>query len=123
MRCFVWVAVAVIAVGCGSQTPTTPAEPPADAASVVLITIDTLRADRVGAYGWRAARTPAIDALAARGVRFDRAYATAPITLTSHASLLTGLYPPRHGARHNGLRLRADVPTIAERLRAGGYAT
>lgn len=95
----------------------------APANGVVLITIDTLRADRVGAYGWRAARTPAIDALAARGVRADRAYATAPITLVSHASLLTGLNPPRHGARHNGLRLLPSVPTLAELLRARGFAT
>ena len=91
--------------------------------AVVLITIDTLRADRVGAYGWRAARTPAIDALAARGVRAERAYATAPITLPSHASLLTGVYPSRHGARHNGMRVKANVPTLAEMLRARGFAT
>lgn len=91
--------------------------------AVVLITIDTLRADRVGAYGWRAARTPAMDALAARGVRAERAYATAPITLPSHASMLTGVYPPRHGARHNGMRVKADVPTLAEMLRARGFAT
>jgi choline-sulfatase len=91
--------------------------------AVVLITIDTLRADRVGAYGWRAARTPAIDALAARGVRAERAYATAPITLPSHASLLTGVYPARHGARHNGMRMKASVPTLAEMLRARGFAT
>jgi arylsulfatase A-like enzyme/Flp pilus assembly protein TadD len=123
MRRFVWVAVAVIAVGCGSQTPTTPAEPPADAASVVLVTIDTLRADRVGAYGWRAARTPAIDTLAAAGSRFERAYAAAPITLTSHATLLTGVYPPRHGARHNGMQLRSDVPTLATVFRDKGFAT
>ncbi len=91
--------------------------------AVVLITIDTLRADRVGAYGWRAARTPAIDALAARGVRAERAYATAPITLPSHASMLTGVYPSRHGARHNGMRVKASVPTLAEMLRARGFAT
>jgi choline-sulfatase len=121
------VAIAAIASGCGggggstsgSGTEAAAAKPTA----IVLVTIDTLRADRVGAYGWRAARTPAIDALAARGVRFDRAYAAAPITLTSHASLLTGLNPPKHGARHNGMRLRADVPTLAELLHARGFAT
>jgi len=89
----------------------------------VLITVDTLRADRVGAYGWGRARTPAMDALAARGVRFTRAFAPAPITLPSHASLLTGLYPPGHGSRHNGVAVRGDVPTLAERLRAAGWAT
>lgn len=58
--------------------------------SVLLITIDTLRADRVGAYGYPRASTPALDALANQGARFDRAWAPAPITQTSHASLLTG---------------------------------
>jgi choline-sulfatase len=129
----------LIASGCGSGThdagggaggtgsattvPVGGSQTPAKIDAVVLITIDTLRADRVGAYGYRAARTPAIDALAARGVRVERAYATAPITLPSHASLLTGLYPPRHGARHNGMRVKASVPTLAEMLRARGFAT
>jgi arylsulfatase A-like enzyme len=90
---------------------------------IVLITIDTLRADRVGAYGWQKARTPAIDALAARGARFQRAYATAPITLVSHASLLTGLYPQGHGARHNGMRVRRDVKTLAAALHGQGFNT
>src|SRR5262245_41236540 len=91
--------------------------------SVVLITIDTLRADRVGAYGYSRARTPAMDALALRGVRFNRAYAAAPITLTSHASLMTGRYPPGHGARHNGMRLDLATPTLAEALGRAGFAT
>jgi arylsulfatase A-like enzyme/Tfp pilus assembly protein PilF len=91
--------------------------------NVLLVTIDTLRADRVGAYGWEAARTPAMDALAGRGVRFDQAFATAPITLTSHASLLTGLYPPGHGARHNGVRAGTAPATLATALAARGFAT
>ena len=96
---------------------------PSPIRTVVLITIDTLRADRVGAYGWTAARTPAIDALAARGVRFARAFATAPITLPSHASLLTGLYPPGHGSRHNGMKVSAESATLAMVLREQGWAT
>ena len=123
MRRLLCAAVALVTAACGGRTPSTPAEPPADAASVVLVTIDTLRADRVGAYGWRAARTPAIDALAEEGARFGRAYAAAPITLTSHATLLTGVYPPRHGARHNGMQVRSDVPTLATVLRDKGFAT
>ncbi len=91
--------------------------------NVVIISIDTLRADRVGAYGWTRARTPALDALARAGTRFERAYATAPITLTSHASLLTGRYPPGHGARHNGMRVSGDVRTLAHTLAARGMAT
>ena len=89
----------------------------------MLITIDTLRADRVGAYGYARARTPNIDALAARGVRFEQAFATAPITLPSHASLMTGRYPPGHGARHNGMRVDAAVPSLATTLSKAGFAT
>ncbi len=103
-----------------------PAEPPADGARprhLVLVTIDTLRADKVGAYGYDAARTPTIDALAAAGLRAERAFAAAPITLPSHASLLTGRYPPAHGARHNGMAMADDVPTLATALQAAGFAT
>jgi choline-sulfatase len=64
-----------------------------------------------------------MDALARDGVRFERAYATAPITLTSHASLLTGRYPAGHGARHNGMAMRDAVPTVATTLKAAGFAT
>jgi arylsulfatase A-like enzyme/Tfp pilus assembly protein PilF len=90
---------------------------------VLLITIDTLRADRVGAYGYRAARTPALDALARDGTRYDRAFATAPITLVSHASILTGRYPPGHGARDNGMRVAAGAPTLADAFAHTGAAT
>jgi len=89
----------------------------------VLVTIDTLRADHVGAYGHQGARTPAIDSVARDGIRFDRAFATAPITLTSHASLMTGRYPQGHGARHNGMRLDLQVPTLAEAFSRGGFKT
>ena len=99
------------------------APPPTPARNVVLITIDTLRADRVGAYGYAGARTPTLDALARGGTRFDRAYAPAPITLTSHASLLSGRYPAGHAARHNGLRIKADVPLITELFQRAGFKT
>jgi len=92
--------------------------------SVVLVTIDTLRADHVGAYGASFARTPEIDALAAEGTRFETAIAVAPITLPSHTSLLTGLWPPHHGVRNNGTyRLGDSLPTLAERFHDAGYAT
>jgi arylsulfatase A-like enzyme/Tfp pilus assembly protein PilF len=91
--------------------------------NVLLITIDTLRADALGTYGGRAA-TPALDQLAAEGVRFDFAHAHAVVTLTSHASILTGQYPFQHGLRDNsGYRLAATVPTLATRLKDAGYAT
>jgi arylsulfatase A-like enzyme len=88
------------------------------------VTVDTLRADRVGSYGAADAHTPTLDALAQQGVRFETAVATTPLTLPSHASILTGLYPPRHGVRHNGIfRLDAEIETLAERLRGAGYST
>jgi choline-sulfatase len=90
---------------------------------VLLVTVDTLRADRLGSYGYKAARTPASDELARRGTRWSRAYATAPITLTSHASMMTGRYPPRHGARHNGMAVQAEVPTLAEAFMRAGFDT
>ncbi|MBW8866444.1 MAG: sulfatase-like hydrolase/transferase [Acidobacteria bacterium] len=110
--------LALAALGCGG-TPQ-PKPPPRN---LLLVTIDTLRADHVGAYGYARARTPAIDALAAGGVRFERAYAAAPITLPSHATLLTGRYPPGHGARDNGLHVSASVPTLATELHSRGFKT
>jgi len=90
---------------------------------LLLVTIDTLRADRVGAYGYALARTPHLDALAARGLTATQAFATAPVTLPSHASLLTGRYPPAHGARHNGVAMGQGLPTLATVLKGAGFAT
>jgi len=90
---------------------------------VLLITVDTLRADRVGVYGWANARTSALDRLARGGVRFTHAYATAPITLTSHATILTGLYPPGHGARHNGMAMQTGLATLATTFKQAGFET
>jgi choline-sulfatase len=111
-----------VCAACSRNGNAPPAEPPARP-NVLLITIDTLRADRVGAYGYGAARTPALDGLARDGARFERAYATAPITLASHATILTGRYPPGHGARHNGMRLDLAVPTLAEAFTRAGAST
>ncbi|MDQ3171606.1 MAG: sulfatase-like hydrolase/transferase [Acidobacteriota bacterium] len=120
-------SIVLIAVSALAAAACSSAEPPpassARAEHVVLITIDTLRADRVGAYGHARASTPALDGLARGGIRFDRAFATAPITQTSHASLLTGRYPAGHGARHNGIRVDPSVATIADSFRAAGFAT
>jgi arylsulfatase A-like enzyme/Tfp pilus assembly protein PilF len=91
--------------------------------NVLLITIDTLRADALGCYGGPAA-TPALDNLAATGVRFDFAHAHAVTTLTSHASILTGTYPFQHGIRDNsGYRLPAEARTVATLLKRLGYRT
>ena len=91
---------------------------------MLLVTIDTLRADRVGAYGYAAARTPVLDRLAAEGVRFADATAHAPLTYPSHAAILTGRYPAAFGIRLNGMDpLPAGATTLAERLKAAGYRT
>src|SRR5262245_17822998 len=80
--------------------PTTPA--PRGPLNVLLISIDTLRADHLGSYGYRAAQTPTLDALAARGARFTHATTVAPLTLPAHSSLMTGAFPASHGVRDNG---------------------
>jgi len=92
--------------------------------NVLLITLDTTRADRLGCFGYHAALTPQLDRLSAGGVRFEQAYSSAPLTCPSHSTILTGLQPPQHGVRLNGAsKLKRDVPTLATRLRAEGYQT
>src|SRR3954471_15164773 len=93
-------------------------------ANVLLVTIDTLRQDRVGAYGNSSGLTPTLDRLAAAGVRFSHAFTPAPLTLPAHASILTGLSPNGHGI-HNNTRFRLDsgVPTLATLLKGAGYRT
>jgi arylsulfatase A-like enzyme/Tfp pilus assembly protein PilF len=91
--------------------------------NILFVTIDTLRADALGAYGGRAS-TPALDGLAAHGARFDFAHSHAVVTLVSHASMLTGRYPYEHGIRDNtGYRLDPKQPTAATLLKARGFAT
>jgi arylsulfatase A-like enzyme/Flp pilus assembly protein TadD len=91
--------------------------------NVLLITIDTLRADALGSYGGQAA-TPALDRLAEHGVRFDFAHAHATLTLPSHTTILTGRYPFQHGVRDNsGYRVPPDTVTLATLLKKAGYAT
>jgi len=92
--------------------------------NVLIITIDTLRADHLGCYGFSVAHTPGIDKVAADGVRFSNAVSSAPITMPSHSSIMTGLFPPAHGVRDNGAyALGDDADTLAERLRRSGYTT
>lgn len=99
--------------------------------NVILVSIDTLRRDRVGVYGYhaegRGSPTPRLDALAARGVVAEEAFAPAPLTLPSHATMLTGLWPRRHGLRDNegfrlGPRSTRGFPTLAETLAGEGFA-
>ena len=92
--------------------------------NIVLITIDTLRADHLGSYGAARGPTPALDALASEGLRFENAISPVPLTRPAHASLLTGLYPPEHGIRDNlPAKLDSSIPTLATRLEAAGYHT
>lgn len=92
--------------------------------NVLIVTIDTTRADRLGCYGFTLAHTPAIDQLASQGVRFSDAIGSAPITMPAHSSIFTGLYPTAHGVRDNGAySLGADAVTLAERLHDAGYTT
>jgi arylsulfatase A-like enzyme/Flp pilus assembly protein TadD len=101
------------------------AEPPAnDSPNVILITIDTVRADHLGCYGYKLIETPNLDALAAAGARFTNAYTPVPITLPAHSVMLTGTYPMRTGMHDfSGNRLNSSQPTLATLLRAKGYAT
>ncbi len=104
-----------LALGCGGGSRD---------ANVLLVTFDTTRADRIGAYGNGRAVTPVVDSLAAEGVLFTNAHASIPLTFPSHATILTGLYPTGHGIRDNGLFVLADeVVTLPEILRERGYST
>src|SRR6202047_5683838 len=118
-RCFILLLVAGLLVSV----------PPAKAAgnrapNVVVITIDTLRADHLGCYGYKQIRTPNIDALAADGVRFESAFAVVPVTLPSHSSMLTGTYPMLSGMHDfSGNKLSPLQPTLASVLKQAGYQT
>ena len=92
---------------------------------VILISIDTLRSDRLPAYGYDAVATPAIDRLRADSILFEQAFTQVPLTLPAHVSMLTGLYPPEHGVRDNaGYRLRSEgLPYLPEMLQELGYRT
>lgn len=106
-----------------SQKPA-PGVLPAQRPNLLLITVDTTRADHVGCYGARTGATPVMDALAARGVRFENALSNIPLTRPSHTTLLTGLLPQRHGVWSNGpYRLDPKWLTLAERFQKSGYRT
>jgi choline-sulfatase len=116
------VVVAVLALAATVGLYYAPPEPVRP--NVLIVTIDTLRADRIGAYGAKTARTPTLDRLAAEGLRATDAIAQAPITMPSHASLFTGLYPPAHGVRDNGTAALSDgVVTLTQQVHGAGYTT
>ena len=105
--------LALLVSGCASDPPRL----------LVLISIDTLRPDHLGAYGYERATSPLLDAVAAVGVLFADVTTTSPWTLPAHASLLTGLYPNRHGVRSTGAVLPAEVATLAAELSAHSFRT
>jgi arylsulfatase A-like enzyme len=98
-------------------------EGPSDRRLVLLISVDTLRADHVGAFGGASDLTPRIDALAAESIRFSQAYAPTPFTLPSISTLLTGRYPVENGVVRNDCVVPADVPSLAKTLAAAGFQT
>jgi arylsulfatase A-like enzyme/Tfp pilus assembly protein PilF len=116
----------VVLAACGPPTAPAPApgRPALARGNVLLVTIDTLRADRVGAYGGPAGVTPTLDRLAAEGLRIETVYAHVPLTLPSHAAILTGAYPFVNGVRDNGsFRFDGKLPTLASVLKGAGYRT
>jgi len=125
--CLLAVA-AVMSGGCGDGEPTglgdVVEQGQAAGYNVLLVTLDTVRQDRLGCYGYALAETPTIDALAAGGVQYHDAAAPAPLTLPSHTTILTGQDPHHHGVRDNGLYALGDeATTLTEDLQAAGYAT
>ena len=98
--------------------------PPGTPRNVLLISIDTLRADHLGCYGYAGAQTPRLDALARSGLRFETATTVVPLTLPAHSSLMTGTFPAWHGVRDNGgFYLGDDEITLAEVLHPQGFRT
>ncbi len=131
-RILITIAIAIALTACnackgggGGGTPEVPEGTP-----VILISIDTLRADHLPAYGYQGVATPALDALRKDGILYERAYAVTPLTFPSHSSLLTGVLPAQHGVRDNvGYRLdpakiqKGDLPFLPQILKKAGYAT
>ena len=112
----VLLAPGLLTLACGDSEPRP--------RNLLLVTLDTLRADRLGSYGYGAAQTPHLDRLAIRGLRFERAATVTPLTLPAHASLMTGTHPGFHGVRDNGgFYLEEEAETLAELLRAEGFRT
>jgi len=113
------LATTLLVAGCGGSPP-----PGGERVNVLLVTLDTTRADHVGAYGADTVRTPALDRLAAEGVLFRDAVTSVPLTLPAHASIMTGSWPIDHGVHDNGnFVVPAAATTLAEILRAEGFAT
>ncbi len=113
LRSGILIAILLAASGVAAASP-----------NVILVSVDTLRADRLPAYGYQAIRTPHLDRLRADAILFERAWSPYPLTAPAHASMLTGRLPAEHGIRDNsGWTLDPRIPTLAEELANRGYAT
>ncbi len=128
MRRASWIVLALVALAAALAVARRSGDAPAwlggGSQNLLVVTLDTLRADHVGSYGYAAARTPRLDALAARGLRFTRAATVVPLTLPAHSSLFTGTFPARHSVRDNGgYYLGDEQTTLAEVLKARGFRT
>lgn len=111
----------LLSMACREQKQ--PAPEPEKVRNIILITIDTLRPDALSIYG-NPTPTPFFEAFAKRAVVFDHAFTSAPITLPAHTSLMTGLYPPSHGVRHNGVfKVGQNLPLLARLAKENGYRT
>jgi arylsulfatase A-like enzyme len=122
IRGVVLFAAAFSFLSCGATPELVPPAPSARP-NVLLVTIETMRSDHVGIYGYSRNTTPNLDRLARQGVWFKTVVAQAPFTLPSIASLMTGRTPPSHGVRNHPAALRSEVETLAERFLAAGYQT
>jgi arylsulfatase A-like enzyme/Tfp pilus assembly protein PilF len=140
-RSWIWITALLVAVGAvaagvwllrqqplrtsdGIELGVLPRGISRDRLNLVVVTLDTTRADRIGAYGARDVETPAVDRLASEGVLFEQAVSVAPLTLPAHSSIFTGKFPPEHGVRDNGgFFLGPEQVTLAEVLKGRGYRT
>ena len=109
------LTLTLLATACADERPTRP--------NVLLISLDTLRADHLGCYGYERDTSPFIDRLAAESIVFERAFTPAAWTLIAHMTMLTGLFPLQHGVVQDELALSPELPLLAERLKAAGYQT
>ena len=118
------IVVTALLAGCERKPPAASPAGSLVGHNVLLVTLDTTRADHLGCYGYAQGTTPTLDALAARGTLFRHAYAQAPTTLPSHCTIFTGLYPREHGVRNNGRdALAPDGATLATVFKEHGYRT
>jgi choline-sulfatase len=122
-RCVAFFLLATPSFLFPATKPESTSEEPAHSPNLLIITLDTTRADHLGCYGMKNAKTPVLDALASRGALFEEAHSHVPLTLPSHTVLLTGQLPSTLNLRINGLRLKEGVETLATHLKAHGYWT